>query len=66
MPTGGHFAAMEQPKLLVDDIISFVSRVEHLENMGPGNLWTTLKIHKNGALYDSEMVSIVDIDSSIS
>jgi len=23
MPSGGHFAAMEQPKMLVDDIVKF-------------------------------------------
>jgi len=31
MPRGGHFAAMEEPRLLADDIISFVKIVEKLE-----------------------------------
>jgi len=30
MPKGGHFAAFEQPKLLSDDIVSFVAQVEKL------------------------------------
>ena len=29
MPVGGHFAAYEQPKLLFDDIIQFVAKVEN-------------------------------------
>ena len=33
MPAGGHFAAMEEPKLLGDDVFSFVHKVEHLEKM---------------------------------
>ena len=28
MPRGGHFAAMEQPELLVDDIRKFVSDIQ--------------------------------------
>lgn len=30
MPRGGHFAAFEEPKLLAQDIIHFVRRVEQL------------------------------------
>ena len=33
MPGGGHFAAMEEPKLFGDDVFSFVHKVEHLEKM---------------------------------
>ena len=29
MPVGGHFAAYEQPKLLFDDIVQFVAKVEN-------------------------------------
>jgi len=29
MPAGGHFAAMEQPKLLAEDIRSFIRLVEN-------------------------------------
>ena len=36
---------MEQPKLLVDDIMSFVSRVVQLDDMKLGNLWTTSEKH---------------------
>ena len=43
MPTGGHFAAMEQPKLLADDIISFVYKVEQLDDMEPWNCKTRYK-----------------------
>ena len=32
MPRGGHFAALEEPKLLADDVISFVQKVEKLRN----------------------------------
>lgn len=28
MPTGGHFAAFEEPKLLYDDLVQFVQKVE--------------------------------------
>jgi len=31
MPRGGHFAAMEEPRLLADDIISFVKLVQKME-----------------------------------
>lgn len=30
MPRGGHFAAFEEPKLLAEDIIQFVQKVEQL------------------------------------
>ena len=30
MPQGGHFAAFEQPKLLFDDIVQFVTKVENI------------------------------------
>lgn len=30
MPRGGHFAAFEEPKLLAQDIIQFVQKVEQL------------------------------------
>ena len=30
MPEGGHFAAFEQPKLLFDDIVQFVAKVENI------------------------------------
>ena len=30
MPRGGHFAAFEEPKLLADDIFSFVKKTEEL------------------------------------
>ena len=30
MPSGGHFAAMEEPKLLVNDIVEFGKKVKHL------------------------------------
>lgn len=30
MPRGGHFAAFEEPKLLAQDIMNFVRKVEHL------------------------------------
>ena len=32
MPQGGHFAAFEQPKLLFDDIVQFVAKVENISN----------------------------------
>ena len=31
MPRGGHFAALEEPQLLAEDIFSFVRKVEVLE-----------------------------------
>jgi hypothetical protein len=31
MPRGGHFAAFEEPKLIVDDIRKFVNAVLQLE-----------------------------------
>ena len=37
MPAGGHFAAMEEPKLLADDIFSFVYKVEQLGNTDKWN-----------------------------
>ena len=35
MPQGGHFAAFEQPKLLFDDIVQFVTKVENISNNRP-------------------------------
>lgn len=31
MPTGGHFAAFEEPKLMADDIFSFVKNVQGMK-----------------------------------
>jgi len=28
MPRGGHFAAMEEPQLMADDLLAFISSVE--------------------------------------
>ena len=30
MPKGGHFAALEEPRLLADDIISFVKKLKQI------------------------------------
>ena len=32
MPTGGHFAAAQEPKLLAEDIFSFVQKVESMKD----------------------------------
>ena len=32
MPSGGHFAAMEEPNLLLNDILSFTKKIKVLFN----------------------------------
>ena len=32
MPAGGHFAALEKPDLLADDVISFVRKTVNMKN----------------------------------
>ena len=45
MPEGGHFAAFEQPKLLYDDIVQFVKKVEEKakNNANKAELWSEVK-----------------------
>ena len=45
MPEGGHFAAFEQPKLLYDDIVQFVKKVEKKakNNANKAELWRKIK-----------------------
>ena len=31
LPQGGHFAALQEPKLLAEDVFSFVNKVEQLQ-----------------------------------
>jgi hypothetical protein len=33
MPKGGHFAALEQPDLLIDDIRKFFAKVDQKQDM---------------------------------